>query len=72
ADFLEKEKDRAAFQIAETYAFRGEADKALEWLELAYTQRDSGLVGMKGDPLLKTLESDPRYRVFMRKMRLPL
>jgi len=27
---------------------------------------------MKGDPLLKTLESDPRYRVFMRKMRLPL
>ena len=72
ADFLETEKDRAAFQIAEIYAFRGEANQAFEWLELAYTQRDAGLVGIKGDPLLKNLEGDPRYRVFMRKMRLPL
>jgi tetratricopeptide (TPR) repeat protein len=71
-DFLEEDKDRAAFQIAEVYAFRGEADKAFEWLERAYAQRDAGLVGMKGDPLLKKIESDPRYRVFMNKIRLPL
>jgi hypothetical protein len=27
---------------------------------------------MKGDPLLKNLEVDPRYTLFMKKMRLPL
>jgi hypothetical protein len=61
----------AAFQIAEVYAFRGEADRAFEWLERAYTQRDSELSLMKGDPLLKSLERDPRYAAFLKKMRLP-
>jgi len=53
------------------YAFRGEADRAFEWLERAYAQRDSGLAEMKGDPLLKSLERDPRYAAFLKKMRLP-
>jgi hypothetical protein len=26
---------------------------------------------MKGDPLLKSLEQDPRYAAFLKKMRLP-
>lgn len=30
-------------QIAEAYAFRGEAARAFEWLERAYLARDSGL-----------------------------
>jgi tetratricopeptide (TPR) repeat protein len=59
------------FQIAEVYAFRGEADQAFEWLERAYTQRDGGLSQIKGDPLLKNLEGDPRYGAFLKKMRLP-
>jgi len=61
-----------AFQIAEVYAFLGEADRAFEWLERAYAQRDSGLSKMKGDPLLKSLERDPRYTAFLKKMRLPV
>ena len=72
AELLEKDKEDAAFQIAEVYAFRGEADKAFEWLERAYAQRDGGLSEMKGDPLLKSLEGDPRYKAFLEKMRLPL
>ena len=60
-----------AYQIAEMYAFRGEADRAFEWLERAYAQRDPGLSEMKGDPLLKSLERDPRYAAFLKKMRLP-
>lgn len=62
----------AAFQIAEVYAFRGEADRAFEWLERAYSQHDSGLTETKGDPLLKSLEHDPRYGAFLKKMRLPV
>ena len=72
ADLIEKDKEVGAFQIAEVYAFRGEADKAFEWLERAYAQRDGGLPEMKGDPLLKNLEADPRYKAFLKKMRLPL
>ena len=71
-ELLEKHKERAAYQIAEVYAFRGEKDKAFEWLELAYAQRDGGLSEIKGDPLLKSLESDHRYAAFLKKMRLPL
>jgi len=72
ADLLEKDKSSAAFQIAEVYAFRSERDKAFDWLERAYAQRDGGLAEIKGDPLLKNLESDPRYAAFLKKMRLPL
>ena len=31
------------YQIAEAYAYRGEKDKALKWLERAYQQHDSGM-----------------------------
>jgi serine/threonine-protein kinase len=61
----------AAFQIAELYAWRGERDKAFEWLERAYQQRDGGLSDIKTDPPLASLRGDPRYEAFLRKMNLP-
>jgi tetratricopeptide (TPR) repeat protein len=70
--YIDQYKETWAFQVAEVYAFRGEKDEAFEWLERAYAQHDPGLAQMKGDPLLKSLESDPRYAAFLRKMRLPL
>ena len=60
-----------AFQIAGVYAFRGESDKAFEWLERAYTERQGGVEEMKGNPLVKSLERDPRYAAILKKMRLP-
>ncbi len=59
------------FQIAEVLAYRGEIDLAFEWLERARALHDTGFVEMKGDPLLRNLERDPRYRAFLRRMRLP-
>ncbi len=59
------------FQIAEVLAYRGEIDLAFEWLERARALHDTGFVEMKGNPLLKNLERDPRYRAFLQKMRLP-
>ena len=61
---------QAAFQIAEAYAYRGEIDLSLEWLEKAYSQRDSGLQWTKVDPLLSNLRNEPRYRAFVVKMKL--
>ena len=43
----------------------------MEWLERAYKFRDEDLYWIKDDPLLKNLESDPRYKAFLRKMNLP-
>ena len=71
-ELIARFKDVAAYQIAAVYAFRGEADRAFEWLEHAYAQRDAGLTGLKADPLLKSLRGDPRYTAFLEKMRLPV
>ena len=65
-------KGDAPYQIAEVYAFRGEIDRAFEWLDRAYIQRDPGLPEVKGDPLLIRLRSDPRYAALLKKMRLPI
>jgi TolB-like protein/Flp pilus assembly protein TadD len=68
-DLVAKLSMDAAFQIAEVYAYRGETDSAFHWLDRAFSQRDGGLTEIKGDPLLKSLEHDPRYAEFLRKMR---
>jgi len=66
-----KYADVAAYQIAEVHAYRGEADLAFEWLERAHAQRDGGLVDIKGDRFLRGLAGDPRYKAFLRKLKLP-
>jgi hypothetical protein len=53
------------------YAFRGESDKAFEWLERAYKQRDPGLTQIKNDPLLKILRRDQRFTELLKKLHLP-
>jgi TolB-like protein/Tfp pilus assembly protein PilF len=60
------------FLIARVYGSRGEPEEALKWLEGAYAQKDSaGLVIIKGDPAFRKIEGDPRYKAFLKKMRLP-
>ena len=62
----------ASYQIAQVQAFRGETDRAFEWLEHAYEQHDPGLSYLKTDPFLRGLRPDPRYAALLRKMKLPL
>jgi tetratricopeptide (TPR) repeat protein len=60
------------FFIAQTYAFRGEPNGALKWLERAYAQKDSGMLPLvKGDTMFKKIEGNPRYKAFLAKMNLP-
>ena len=61
-----------AWNIAEAHAYRGDIDEAFAWLERAYVQGDTGLSEIMGAPLLKSLESDPRYKPFLRKLKLPV
>ena len=66
-----KHAGEMAYQIAEVHAFRDEVDLAFEWLDRAYDQRDGGLSDIKGDPFLRGLVDDPRYRALLRKLKLP-
>jgi TolB-like protein/DNA-binding winged helix-turn-helix (wHTH) protein len=71
SELIAKYHTDGAYQIAEVYAFRNQSDEAFEWLDRAYAQRDSGLVGTKVDPLLKSLHKDPRFAAFLKKLNLP-
>jgi TolB-like protein/Tfp pilus assembly protein PilF len=58
------------YQVAEVYGARGDADKAFEWLEKTYTDRDPGLSYMKMDPTLGRIRDDPRYVPLLEKIGL--
>jgi len=45
-------------------------DKAFEWLETAYAQRDPGVVYSAVDGLLRPLHADPRWLPFLRRLGL--
>jgi TolB-like protein/cytochrome c-type biogenesis protein CcmH/NrfG len=60
----------AGYQVALLYAFRGEIDKAFEWLDLAYDNDDTGGVIVMYDPLFANLHDDPRWGPFLDKMGL--
>ncbi|HMK87208.1 MAG TPA: protein kinase [Steroidobacteraceae bacterium] len=70
-ELITKDAASDAFQIAEAYAWRGEKDRAFEWLERSYVQRDAGLAEIKFSPLLGSLHGDPRYQALLRKLKLP-
>lgn len=70
--YITENEDGWAYQIAEIYAYRDEADKSFLWLERAHQQRDPGLTEMKGNPLLRNIRKDRRYAEFLKKMDLPL
>jgi eukaryotic-like serine/threonine-protein kinase len=72
AEYINKRGSVAAYQIAQIYGYKNDADKAFAWLERAYEQRDSGLAYFKGDPLFRKIERDARYTAFLKKMHLPV
>jgi TolB-like protein/Tfp pilus assembly protein PilF len=68
---IAKFADSDAYWVAMSYAYRGDRDLALRWLDRAYLQKDSSLVEIVGEPLFKNLENDLRFKAFLRKMNLP-
>jgi TolB-like protein/Flp pilus assembly protein TadD len=70
ARLTESFADTGAYQIAEVYAYRGDKDRAFEWLERARRQRDRGLSGMRRNPLLANLKGDPQWNAFLHTMGL--
>ena len=71
AGMLKDQADTDALGIAEVYAFRGQSDEGMHWLERAYAQKDSSLYAIKGNSAVHNLVGDPRYKAFLKKMNLP-
>lgn len=71
AEFIENYQAFGAYNVAQAYAFCGDADRAFRWLDRAYDQHDGGMFLVMVDPLIKNLEADPRYKDVLKKMKLP-
>ena len=56
------------YQIATVHAYRGDADRAFEWLATAEQSNVSTLVEIVGDPLFANLHDDPRWVQFLRQI----
>jgi adenylate cyclase len=62
-----QEKD-APYNIAYVYAYRGEADKAFEWLDKAVQYADPGLSEIAIQPLFAKLRNDARWPAFLHRI----
>jgi len=60
-----------AVNIAEVYAFRGETEKAFDWLEKGLEEKSPTLPEGIYYPAFKLLHDDPRWRDLIQRMGLP-
>ena len=58
-EFLERNPH--AYKLAQYSARRGENDKAIEWLQRSYTNRDFDFVLFLTDPVFTSLTSEPQF-----------
>jgi serine/threonine-protein kinase len=72
AELIAKDRDFLAYQVAQVYAWRGENDKAFEWLQVSFDTHDTGTVSLLIDPLLRGLQHDARYKSLLTKIGLPV
>jgi len=57
--------------FAEIYIALGERDRAFEWLEQAFEQREAYLCYINVEPRYDSLRSDPRFRALLLRMSFP-
>jgi tetratricopeptide (TPR) repeat protein len=68
AALIARYEKEAPYNIASVYAYRGEADKAFEWLDKAVEYRDPVIAEAVTENLFDKIHADPRWPVFLRKV----
>ena len=63
-------KSGGAFHVASIYAWRGDAEKAFEWLKRSYEKREPGLIFVPTDIFFKKLYPDPRWNDLLEELGL--
>lgn len=69
---IEKDANSFPYAIAEVYALRNDAKATFEWLDRAWSTRDTGIVILVYDPFILRYKDDPRFAAFCRKVGLPV
>jgi len=67
-ELIQMDESSWAYNIAYVLAFRGEPDRAFEWLDRAVANRDPGLPDIAVEPLFANLHQDPRWLPFLRRI----
>jgi serine/threonine-protein kinase len=67
---MAKQRYISAYPIATIYAALKDRDRAIEWLEKAYTERADWMVFLNVDPRWNGIKSDPRFVDLLRRMNL--
>jgi hypothetical protein len=58
--------------VAGAYALVGDKDKAFEWLDKAYQEREGqSITLLKCEPAYKNMRTDPRFAAMLHRMGLP-
>ena len=58
-------------RMARIYTELGDNDRAFEWLEKAYEERESLLIFLNTSPIFETLHSDPRFANLIERIGIP-
>ena len=57
-------------KMAQNYAYLGETEKVLTWLELAYEDHDFDIINIKNDYAFNNLRHEPRFLALLKKLNL--
>ena len=68
---IDKDAGAAAYQVAQVYALRKDADQTFAWLDRAWANRDGGINLLLFDPFILGYKDDPRFAAFCKKVGLP-
>ena len=60
-ELINRQSYVSPYSVALIYAGLEDKDRAFEWLDRAYTERDESFIHLKVDPRLDALRSDPRF-----------
>jgi TolB-like protein len=60
----------SAYHVALIYCGLGELERAFEWLEKTFAERDAWLIWLRVEPQLDPLRSDPRFADLLRRLGL--
>ena len=68
AELIKKHEKHFSSRIAWVFAYRGETDRAFQWLDKAVAYHDPDVVNFPNELLLRNLHNDPRWLPFLRKL----
>ncbi len=68
AEMIDEYAEEAAYNIAFMLAYRGESDRAFEWLEIALANHDAGLGQINTEPKIANLHTDSRWVPFLERL----